>query len=140
MHNQAMDREDVADRATGPVVTDPADQADPARCGDPAPPDGPVRPGRWARARGAIRDHLAFALVLLVATVGVVRMLEYHWRQGAALIGGALLVAALFRAVLPDRRAGLLLVRGRPVDVLSYAGLGVCVLSVAITIQGGPLG
>jgi DUF3017 family protein len=79
-------------------------------------------------------------MVLLVAAVGIVRITQYHWRQGAALIGAALVLAALFRAILPPRRAGLLAVRGRPVDVLSYAGLGALMVFVAVTIQGGPFG
>jgi len=89
---------------------------------------------------GAVRTHLAFAVVLLVAVVGVVLIVEYHWRKGAGLIGGALVLAALFRALLPARRAGLLAVRGRAVDVLSYAGLGALVMFVAGTITGGPFG
>ncbi|HEX9337846.1 MAG TPA: DUF3017 domain-containing protein, partial [Pseudonocardiaceae bacterium] len=40
----------------------------------------------------------------------------------------------------PARRAGLLAVRGRAVDVLSYAGLGALVMFVAGTITGGPFG
>jgi hypothetical protein len=110
----------------------------PARSAEHPPTTEPVPdPGGWL---GAVRTHLAFAVVLLVAAVGVVRIMEYHWRQGAALIGGTLVLAALFRALLPPRRAGLLAVRGRPVDVLSYAGLGAFVLFVALTIQGGPFG
>ena len=95
------------------------------------PPKAPEEPGGW---RGAVRDGLAFALVLIVCAVGIVLITLYHWRRGAVLIGAALLLAALFRALLPDRRAGLLAVRGRPVDVLSYTALGACVLSVAVTI------
>jgi len=83
--------------------------------------------------------HLPFALVLLVVAIGLLRMVQYHWRQGSALIGVALLLAAGFRALLSDDRAGLLLIRGRGVDVLSYAGLGVLVIGVAMTIEGGPL-
>lgn len=105
---------------------------------------GPTAPRPPVVAAGgrldALRTHLAFAVVLLVAAAGIVRILEYHWRQGSALIGGTLVLAALFRALLPPRRAGLLAVRGRPVDVLSYAGLGALVLFVALTIQGGPFG
>jgi hypothetical protein len=101
-----------------------------------------VRPPRRPRGRAgaAIGRHLPFGLVLLTVAVAMLRMVEYHWRQGAALIGCALVLAAFFRAVLPTRRAGLLAVRGRPVDVLSYGGLGACVLFVALTIQGGPFG
>jgi hypothetical protein len=109
-----------------------------ARSAEQPPTAVPVPdPGGWL---GAVRTHLAFAVVLLVAVIGVVRIVEYHWRQGAALIGGTLVLAALFRALLPPRRAGLLAVRGRPVDVLSYAGLGALMLFVALTIQGGPFG
>ncbi|HEX4702322.1 MAG TPA: DUF3017 domain-containing protein [Pseudonocardiaceae bacterium] len=89
---------------------------------------------------GAVRTHLPFALVLLVAAAGIFWTVLYHWRQGSALVGGALELAAVFRALLPDRRAGLLAVRGRPVDVLSYAGLGAFLLFVAGTITGGPFG
>jgi hypothetical protein len=88
----------------------------------------------------AVRTHLAFGVVLLTAAVGIVRIVLYHWRQGAVLVGGALLLAALLRALLSPRRGGLLVVRGRSVDVLSYTGLGALILFVAFTIQGGPFG
>jgi hypothetical protein len=32
------------------------------------------------------------------------------------------------------------MIRGRGVDVLTYAGFGACMIFVAMTIQGGPLG
>lgn len=92
-------------------------------------------PGGWVEA---VRTHLAFAVVALIAVAGIVLILYYRWRKGAALIGGALVVAALFRALLSPRRAGLLVVRGRAVDVLSYTGLGALILFVAGTIEGGP--
>lgn len=113
--------------ADGVAMTEPT--------GPPKPPSS-SQPSRW---RSAIRDHLSFSLVLLVAAVGIMRIVEYHWREGAALISGALFLSALFRALLSDRRAGLLVVRGRSIDVLSYTGLGVCVLFVSLTIVGGPL-
>jgi hypothetical protein len=102
------------------------------------PGDGPP-PERGGRFRG-LRSQLAFILVLLVGAVGIVRIGQYHWREGAALLGATLVLAAAFRTVLSDRRAGLLVVRGRAVDVLSYAALGALVLFVALTITGGPLG
>jgi uncharacterized membrane protein len=90
--------------------------------------------------RRRILVHLPFALVLALVAVAAVRIGLYHWRQGAALIGGALLVAAVLRAALADEQAGLLTLRSRAVDVLSYAGLGLLILFVALTITGGPLG
>lgn len=127
---------DPAEPVTEPINTEPDTQP------TAAAPAGPPRrddteAGGW---RAAVRDHAAFALVLLVGVVGIIRLVQYHWREAAALLGAALLLAALLRTVLPDPRAGLLVVRGRRVDVLSYAGLGVCVLFVAFTIAGGPFG
>ncbi|TNC21621.1 DUF3017 domain-containing protein [Amycolatopsis alkalitolerans] len=90
--------------------------------------------------RSAVTEHVPFGVVLVLVAVAAVRILQYHWRQGAVIIGGALLVAAVFRAVLPDVRAGLLAIRGRPVDVLTYAGLGTVVLFLAFTITNGPFG
>ena len=82
--------------------------------------------------------QLPFALVLLVAAVAALRIVQYHWREGAALIGVALLLAGVLRAVLPAARAGLLAIRGRVVDVVTYTGLAAAVLYVALTIIGGP--
>ncbi len=86
------------------------------------------------------RRHLAFALVLGVVALGMVRIAQYHWREGAAVLGLALLLGAGLRVVLPPDRAGLLVIRGRYLDVLLYGGFGVLMLAVALTIAGGPLG
>jgi hypothetical protein len=82
--------------------------------------------------------HLPFGLVLLIVAVAALRISQYHWRQGAALIGGALLVAGMLRAVLPEENAGLLAIRGKAVDFLSYLGLATMILFVTLTITGGP--
>ncbi|OZM75296.1 hypothetical protein CFN78_01885 [Amycolatopsis antarctica] len=77
-----------------------------------------------------------------MALVGVaaIRIGMYHWRQGAALIGGALLVASVLRGALGSEQAGLLAIRGKAVDVLIYAALGLLILFVALTITRGPQG
>jgi hypothetical protein len=123
----------VEDNGVAGAVTEPIRPVGPATPGDRPPPK---RRGRF----DGLRAQLAFIVVLLVAAVGIVRIGQYHWREGAALLGAALVLAAAFRTVLSDRRAGLLVVRGRAVDVLSYAALGALVLFVALTITGGPLG
>lgn len=76
---------------------------------------------------------------MLVVAVAALRIGQYHWRQGAVLIGGALMLAGALRAVLPDAKAGLLAIRGKPVDVLTYGALSVLILFIAFTITGGPL-
>jgi hypothetical protein len=91
------------------------------------------------RGRQARFTQLPFAVVLLVVAVAVLRIVQYHWRAGAALIGAALLLAGVLRAVLPTERAGLLAIRGKVVDIVTYAALAVAELYVALTIIGGPL-
>lgn len=90
------------------------------------------------RRRQARFTQLPFAVVLLVVAVAALRIVQYHWREGAALIGAALLLAAVLRAVLPTARAGLLAIRGKVVDIVTYTGLAAAVLYVALTITGGP--
>ncbi|MEU5691221.1 DUF3017 domain-containing protein [Actinosynnema sp. NPDC020468] len=90
---------------------------------------------RWRSAAG---QHLPFALVLAVVGLGVLRIAQYHWRQGAVLIGIALLIAALLRMLVTDEQAGLIAIRGRGIDALLYSGLGFSVIVVAMTIIGGP--
>ncbi len=90
------------------------------------------------RSRKSRFTQLPFAAVLLVVAVAALRIVQYHWREGAALIGAALLLAAVLRAVLPTAKAGLLAIRGKVVDIVTYTGLAAAVLYVALTIIGGP--
>jgi hypothetical protein len=91
------------------------------------------------RERTSLRPQLTFGLILAVVAVGMVRIAQYHWREGTVIIGGALLLAAGLRAILPPERTGLLGIRRRTLDVLTYAGFGLLMLAVALTITGGPL-
>nr|WP_225954513.1 DUF3017 domain-containing protein [Kibdelosporangium phytohabitans] len=76
---------------------------------------------------------------MLIVVVGLVLVLLYHWRKGTSLVGGALLVAAALRLLLPDSKAGLLAVRKRRVDILLYGGIGLMILYISASIIGGPL-
>ncbi|HEY2203468.1 MAG TPA: DUF3017 domain-containing protein [Pseudonocardia sp.] len=82
--------------------------------------------------------HGALSVVLVIAAAGFVRVLAEHWREGTGLIGGALLVAAIARVLLPDDRAGLLAVRSQMVDVLCYGGFGLLMVVLAATIPRTP--
>ncbi|MGQ0573702.1 MAG: DUF3017 domain-containing protein, partial [Pseudonocardia sp.] len=77
------------------------------------------------------------ALVFGVAAIGMLRVLTEHWREGAALLAGSLLLAAVLRVVLPDDRAGLLAVRSRVIDVALYVGFGLVTLALAVTVTRG---
>ena len=92
------------------------------------------------RRRHPVLAHLPFGMVLAVVALGLIRIVMYHWRDGTVLIGVALFLAAALRALLRDDQAGLIMIRSRGVDVLTYAGFGACVIFVAMTIEGGPFG
>ncbi|WP_370542042.1 DUF3017 domain-containing protein [Amycolatopsis sp. FDAARGOS 1241] len=82
--------------------------------------------------------HVPFGVVVLLVLAAALRILQYHWREGAVLVGVALLVGGLLRAVLPEDRVGLLAIRGKVVDVVTYAALCAAVFYIALTITGGP--
>ena len=105
----------------------------------PVPPAPPPAVHERGGLRGWLEVHGALLLVLLIALGGMVQALTEHWRQGSALLGGSLLVAALLRGALPPQRAGLLAIRGRVVDVVCYTVFGIAVLLLALTITRGSL-
>jgi hypothetical protein len=84
--------------------------------------------------RSVVSEHGALLLVLAIALVGMQRVLTAHWREGTVLLGGALLVAAVLRALLPVDRMSLLAIRSKAVDVLFYSGFGLVMTVLAVTI------
>jgi len=60
------------------------------------------------------------------------------WRRGAFLIGVAVGVAAALRLVLPEERAGLLVVRTKSLDFATMTTISLVMIYVAYTID--PLG
>jgi hypothetical protein len=117
----------------------------------PAPDDSPTevlprgRTGRHSRPRptaaqvvARLRAQLPFLVVMFVAAVAFLRIAQQHWREGTTELGLALLLAAVLRATVSDRLAGLLAVRTRRVDIVTYAVFGAIVIAVSLTITGGP--
>ena len=88
------------------------------------------------------RVSAAYLLVLAVGAIGLVLMAVVGWgradaalfRPGALLVAGAVVLAALLRAMLSDERAGMLALRSRRVDVAVYSSLGVAALVLAIVV------
>ncbi len=76
----------------------------------------------------------AFTAVWLVVLAGMVLIATEYWRRGLTVVGAAAVLAALFRLVLPARRAGWLAVRSRTLDVLIFGSLGVALAAVAIAV------
>jgi hypothetical protein len=85
-----------------------------------------------------LREQAWFLLVLagMAVAFGYLLLTTGHWRRSTALMGATMLLAAGLRATLPDRRAGLLQVRGRRSDTLVYAVLGVLVIVMDLRLQG----
>lgn len=79
--------------------------------------------------------HLPFLVVLVLVSVAVVLVLASRWRRAAVVLGLALLVGAVLRAALPEERAGLLAVRNRPSDVLTFGSLGLAIIVIANSID-----
>ncbi|RJQ77066.1 DUF3017 domain-containing protein [Amycolatopsis panacis] len=96
-------------------------------------------PGERQRGGREWTVHVPFAAVLVLLLVAVERAFQYHWREGAVLVGVALLVAGVARAVLPVEKVGLLAIRSKTVDLVTYGLLCAAVLYIALTITGGPL-
>jgi len=102
-------------------------------------------PGRTAPSSAASATASPAAQVLawlpyLIVLAGVAVGLYVAWQgsqqagHGAAVVGGALLAAAAARLVLPPRYAGLLVTRGKALDVAALAVFGAAVLGVAASL------
>lgn len=80
--------------------------------------------------------YLSILAVIAVA-LGIVT--TGSWRVGIRWYGGALVAAALLRAVLPAKDAGMLAVRKRWWDCFLLAGTGAALIFLAGSIPDQPL-
>jgi Protein of unknown function (DUF3017) len=80
------------------------------------------------------RRQWPLGLVLMLVVGGISLMLDQHVKRGTALLGGALLVAALLRSVLPTRDIGLLAVRTRVFDVLTTGLMGTAIVILTVVV------
>jgi Protein of unknown function (DUF3017) len=91
---------------------------------------------RASKPASAIVAWLPYLIVLAGTAAGllVASQGSQHAGRGAALVGAALLVAALVRLALPPRYAGLLASRSKAQDVAGFAVFGAAVLAVAASL------
>lgn len=80
-----------------------------------------------------------YLVVIAVVAIGIGIVTTGNWRAGVQWFGGALVLAALARAVLPARDAGMLAVRKRWWDCFLLAGTGAALIFLAVTIPDQPL-
>ncbi|MCB1287969.1 MAG: DUF3017 domain-containing protein [Mycobacterium sp.] len=90
------------------------------------------------RARHLLRTQWPILTVAAIFVVALVLVAAGFWRRGAFLLGVGVGVAAALRLVLSDQRAGLLVVRTKPLDFATMTTVSVIMLYVAGTID--PLG
>jgi hypothetical protein len=79
-------------------------------------------------------DQWPLALVLMGLVVGLVVLSFYDFRVGSVILGVAVIFGGALRLVLSRERAGLLAIRGRPIDLLTMFGLGITLTTVAVLI------
>jgi hypothetical protein len=134
------DRAEGPATSTGSLPTTVLPEGDGGRPGAGRHARPPRTTAHYVRALGRrVRAQAALTAVLVVVAIAFVRIGLQHWREGTTELGLALLLAAVLRAALPDRTAGLLAVRPRRVDVATYTAFGLVVILVSLTITGGPL-
>jgi hypothetical protein len=80
--------------------------------------------------------RVAFVVVLLVAAASVAVTVLVSFRLGGYLLAGALALAAVMRATMPERYCLGLLVRSRRTDVAINATLAVAVFVGARIVPG----
>jgi hypothetical protein len=90
------------------------------------------------RALRWIVEQSAFLAVLVVLAAAFLYLIvdPGRWGRGSGGVSVAVLLAGLLRATLPTSRIGLLAVRARWVDTLSYLALGGLILAVDIRLHG----
>ena len=88
----------------------------------------------FTRRGHRVAGEWPLALAVLCALVGLAVVASDHFRRGTAVFAGAVFLAALLRLTLPARRAGLLVVRSRAVDVgvLLVLAFGLGMLAVVV--------
>ena len=103
----------------------------------PLPAEPPVDDG--VRRYPSTIGGAFYLAVLAVVAVALGIVATGAWRTGVRWYGGALLAAAVLRAVLPAKDAGMLAVRKRWWDCFLLAATGVALIFLAGSIPDQPL-
>ncbi|MFE5915070.1 DUF3017 domain-containing protein [Streptomyces wedmorensis] len=112
-----------------PAPTLTTDTARPEGGGRAAPGDAPAPARQWP-----------LLTVLGLAGIGLVVVgtdtFPQAFRVGVILVGAALLVGAVLRRALPS--VGMLAVRSRFTDMITYGVMGALIVFLALMVQPGP--
>ncbi|MCX4621961.1 DUF3017 domain-containing protein [Streptomyces albogriseolus] len=122
----APDAEGVPRRVTRRFPLFTRDTARPEGGGRAAPGDAPAPARQWP-----------ILAVLLTVGLGLLLTALDVFRVGLLLIGAALLAGAVLRWMVPD--VGMLAVRSRFTDIVTYGGMGLAIVLLALMMQPDPL-
>jgi hypothetical protein len=76
-------------------------------------------------------SQVPYLLVMSALAAGIVVVAAAYFKRGPAIIAGALLLAATFRVLLPEKWIGILAVRRRWIDLLTLTTLAVLLIVLA---------
>ncbi|GGT31574.1 DUF3017 domain-containing protein [Streptomyces althioticus] len=122
----APDAEGAPRRATRRFPLFTRDTARPEGGGRAAPGDAPAPARQWP-----------ILAVLLTVGLGLLLTALDVFRVGLLVIGAALVAGAVLRWAVPD--VGMLAVRSRFTDIVTYGGLGLVIVLLALMMQPDPL-
>ena len=118
-------------------MSDPV--SDPANDLDPAPESEQESAELESRRYPSTIGGAFYLVVLAVVGISIGVIASGAWRTGIRWFGGALVFAAVIRAVLPAKDAGMLAVRRRWWDCLLLAATGIALIVLAGSIPDQPL-
>lgn len=81
---------------------------------------------------------VVYLAVLAAGVVGLALVVTVSWRTGLIVVSAALGVAGVARLLIPDDLSGMLKVRARWIDVLTYLVLGGVLFTLVTSVAGGP--
>ncbi len=100
-----------------------------------SPVPEPIVPDDQQDSAESLRPWSLLA-VLVVFAIGVLLIVNWHWRRGSVLIGGSVLLAGVLRLVLPPKWVGLLQVRSKALDTTLLLGMGLTIIVLGLTVPG----
>ncbi|MDP9395631.1 MAG: DUF3017 domain-containing protein [Actinomycetota bacterium] len=107
-----------------------------------SPPDGPPPASDVAFTPESQRrrwyDEWPIIGVLAGVACGLAVVAVGRFREGTVVMAVSVVLASILRAVLPERRAGLLVVRSRVIDVVTSAAMGAALLALALVVPPPP--
>lgn len=101
---------------------------------EPVRLDGEGNPIDDEPFRERVVDQWPLALVLGGVALGLLLLATVDFRFGALVVSAFVVFGGTLRALLPQETAGLLVVRGRPIDLAVYFTLGVGLTALSILV------